>query len=76
MLTRAEREKIKAFVQRAKVAKEWSEKKMSRKNGEKDEKEQGIDSRKIEERKERGIMKGRRGKSMRRGMKALKEIKI
>ena len=57
---------------------ERSKKKMSRKDGNKDTKDnkkQRMDSRKGEDRQGRETMKNKTGKGMRRGMKALKEIK-
>ena len=78
MLMRVERERIKkANVQRARVAKERKEKNMGGKDGEGDrkgEKEQGVDCRKGEEKHGRETMKNKTGR-VRRGMKALREIK-
>ena len=75
-LTRAAREKIKkANAQRARETKERIEKKMSRKPGDQDDRVQGIDSKKSGERKEKGSRKDGMGKGVRRGLKALKEIK-
>ena len=71
MLTRAAREKIKKTnAQRVREAKERSEKRMSKKSSDQGERKQGIDSKKSSDRKEKGVMKG-----VRRGLKALKEIK-
>ena len=77
-LMRAERETIKkANTKRVRVARERKEKKMSGKDGEgdgKDEKEQGVDCEKGEEKWGRETMKNKMGR-VRRGMKALREIK-
>ena len=54
---------------------ERSEKQMSRKSHDQDERKQEINTRKSGERKEKGIMKSGMGKGVRRGLKALKEIK-
>ena len=76
MLTRPAREKIKkANAQRVREVQERSEKRMSRKSSDQDERKQKIDSKKSGERKEKGIMKSGMGKGVRRGLKALKEIK-
>ena len=76
MLTRAAREKIKkANAQRVREANEGSEKRMGRKSGDQDERREGINGKKSDERKEKGIMKSEMGKGVRRGLKALKEIK-
>ena len=76
-LTRAAKEKIKkANAHTVREAKERIEKKMSRKSGDdQDEREQGIDSKKSGERKEKDSGRDGMGKGMRRGLKALKEIK-
>ena len=67
----------KANAQRAKVTRERKEKKMSGKDGKgdrKDEKEQGLDSGKGEDRQGRETMKNKTEK-VRMGIKALREIK-
>ena len=76
MFTKAAREKIKKVnAQGVREVKERSEKRMSRKSSDQDERKQGIDSKKSGERKKKGIKKSGMGKGVRRGLKALKEIK-
>ena len=68
-LTRVARERIKKEnVQRTREARGKIEQKASRKN--RDDTEKRVDSEKSGERKEKGVVKG-----VRRGLKALKEIK-